>query len=83
MKVLDVRKLAEPQAAHVYLKEMLNLPEYYGMNLDALYDCLGEKRDLEVGLIYSDQAEGYAGKVLRVLEDAAQENEYFCLKELK
>lgn len=27
---------------HDYLKEVLNFPDYYGKNLDALYDCLTE-----------------------------------------
>ena len=25
---------------HDYLKKVLNFPDYYGKNLDALYDCL-------------------------------------------
>ena len=28
------------QRGHDYLAEALNLPDYYGKNLDALYDCL-------------------------------------------
>ena len=30
---------------HQALKTLLSLPEYYGMNADALNDCLGEKAD--------------------------------------
>ena len=30
------------ETAHTYLKEILHLPDYYGRNLDALYDCLCE-----------------------------------------
>ncbi len=82
MKVLDVRKLCEAKAAHQYLKEMLDLPDYYGMNLDALYDSLGEKGDCEIGLIYCTQASDYAEKVLRVMEDAAEENSQLIIKKL-
>ena len=31
---------------HVALKKMLSLPDYYGLNADALNDCLGEKNEL-------------------------------------
>ena len=34
---------AVPQALHSALKNMLALPEYYGMNADALNDCLSER----------------------------------------
>ena len=29
---------------HRALQRMLSLPDYYGMNGDALYDCLSERR---------------------------------------
>ncbi len=39
--ILDCTRLAQShEQAHAYLKEMLDLPAYYGANLDALYDCL-------------------------------------------
>lgn len=35
---LDGRKIKED--SHEYLIKKLDLPDYYGRNLDALYDCL-------------------------------------------
>ena len=31
---------------HLALKKMLSLPDYYGLNADALNDCLCEKNEL-------------------------------------
>lgn len=42
---LDCRKMTDRQAAHTYLKEVLALPDYYGENLDALYDLLTEREE--------------------------------------
>ena len=40
---------------HDYLKEVFDFPEYYGKNLDALYDCLCEIGvDIEIVLINPD-----------------------------
>ena len=37
---LDGAKMPDKAAAHAYLKRKLDLPDYYGNNLDALWDCL-------------------------------------------
>lgn len=34
--------ITEKQQLHSYLKQALDLPEWYGNNLDALADCLGD-----------------------------------------
>lgn len=40
---------------HDYIKEVLNFPDYYGKNLDALYDCLTEIGiETEIKLINAD-----------------------------
>ena len=40
---LDANQYATAQDLHLALKRLLSLPDYYGMNLDALHDCLGER----------------------------------------
>lgn len=75
MKVtLDARQLDERGQAHAYLKAMLSLPDYYGNNLDALYDCLTEMRELEVTFVRTEGTGGYFPRVYRIFEKAAKEN---------
>lgn len=40
---LDAAGLADREQLHRTLKLLLDLPDYYGMNPDALHDCLGER----------------------------------------
>ena len=40
--ILDGKCMRDFESAHDYLSRVLRLPEYYGRNLDALYDCLSE-----------------------------------------
>ena len=37
---LDGAEMPDKASAHAYLKRKLDLPDYYGNNLDALWDCL-------------------------------------------
>ena len=78
MKVtLNCENLVKREQAHAYLQEALNLPEYYGRNLDALYDCLTEMSGCTIalrGASWLRRADGYGVWILRTLEDAAREN---------
>ena len=42
MKIIIIDGELLAKNPHNYLKKQLNFPDYYGENLDALYDCLTE-----------------------------------------
>ena len=63
---------ATPRDLHAALKSMLSLPDYYGMNADALHDCLSERRE-PVSLWIASPGEGEVARslsaVCAVVED--------------
>ncbi len=73
--VLDGRILADEAKAHRYLKEKFSFSEYYGGNLDALYDCLTELQDVEIVVNAAEKKTPYLQKILRVFEAASKESE--------
>ena len=82
---IDLRCLREKETAHTYLAEVLGFPEYYGRNLDALYDCLQEMNDCCLLLEHKDEASlygTYGEKILRVIKEAAKENPALTFLEL-
>ncbi len=80
MKIIsvDCGEIHSRQELHSRLSEALLLPEWYGNNLDALYDCLTDLHtETAILLLQFDalrqELGNYAEGVRRVLRDASWE----------
>lgn len=78
--VLKIEDFTSTSELHTYLQDALGLPDYYGDNLDALYDCLTELEDeMEIVVpqaVAEDDALGeYGERLLQVFEEAGAEND--------
>ena len=49
--VIDGNNFDSIENLHLHLKRKLKLPEHYGNNLDALWDCLSGQTELPLTLI--------------------------------
>ena len=77
---LSGNKMLTKEAMHTYLARKLKFPSYYGKNLDALHDCLGEiSHPLHLTVTFTDRLTeelgNYGETFLEVLKDVAEENE--------
>lgn len=76
---LDGRQMTDRESAHCYLQQQLALPEYYGRNLDALYDLLTERQE-STTIIVRNRSElerhlgSYGQALMKALYDGAREN---------
>ena len=76
---LDITPFEEKISLHSYLKEQLELPFYYGANLDALFDELTSMTDtLLITLRHAEKPQGvmeeYLPLLLAVFRDAMRDN---------
>ena len=81
---VDLRKIYTRESLHQALMDALELPDYYGKNLDALMDCMTEIReDCEIELTglseLTDNLMEYAERFLTTLHLAAFENHHITL----
>ena len=78
MKIIIIDGKLIKEEGHDYLKEAFNFPDYYGKNLDALYDCLTEIGvKTEIQLINKDFV---SNDLLNTFIDAVDENSFLKFK---
>ncbi len=74
--IADFNGVRQYEEIHKALKDGLDFPNYYGENLDALWDCLTETVGNNVKIIlknyqYVEKAnEEYASQIIEVFKDA-------------
>lgn len=75
--ILDAKKMAEKEKMHEYFAKKFNLPEHYGRNLDALFDCLCEINEPTlIKLKNEDALQGDTKEsLIRLFHDVCNENE--------
>lgn len=83
--VLNGNRMTSREAAHAYIGRRLGFPEYYGGNLDALWDMLSTvSYPLHISIINTErlheQLGEYAESLLSVFMEAGEENENLSLE---
>jgi len=76
---IDCTHIETPAVLHQQLADAFSFPEWYGHNLDALYDCLSEVAE-ETELILSNwhaleyRLGDFSGKLVYVFHCATEDN---------
>lgn len=70
--ILDAECMKERKSAQEYLQYRLSFPDYYGKNLDALYDLMSEMSNVEVEIINinEENEKSYLNRIITVMKDA-------------
>ncbi len=83
---LDGKEFKDIEVTHDLLMSKLELPDYYGKNLDALWDCLTGWIDVPVRIKWDNYGDsyknmgGYAEELKAVFEEAASENDEIIIE---
>lgn len=82
--LIDGSQVENPTGLHQTLAEELSFPDWYGANLDALYDCLTDiTQDVELVITHWHHVaytlKDYAEKLLYVFSCAATENKHLTV----
>lgn len=77
--ILDGREIKDRGMLHDTLAVSLRFPDWYGRNLDALYDCLTDlQEDTEIQILHESIMEEHLGEyaisLVKVIHMAAEDN---------
>lgn len=68
---IDLKGAATREEFHERVRQTLPVPEWYGNNLDALYDVITEQADLTVRFLHAEQLPPrYAAALERMSKDS-------------
>ena len=75
--ILDAKKMLKKEKMHEYLAKKFDLPEHYGRNLDALFDCLCEINESTLIKLKNENAldDGTKESLIKLFRDVCNENE--------
>ena len=78
--LLDGENINTKKEAHEYISKALNFPDYYGKNLDALWDMLSTY-DEPIHIVFKNaqtlriNLEEYGNKILKIFLEAKENND--------
>lgn len=76
--IIHCGQIDSPRTFHRVLARELHFPEWYGGNLDALYDCLTQlNAGTKLRLVGFDTLGSFSRGFRRVMEDACTDNPNF------
>ena len=83
--ILDGQEMTTIEKTHKYLSAQLNFPDYYGENLDALWDILSTVSEpIQIRLINQEKLDFHLGEyaqgLMSVFFEAALANEDLCFE---
>ena len=83
--ILDAKKMLEKENMHEYFAKKFDLPEYYGKNLDALFDCLCEINEPTLIKLKNENAldDGTKESLIQLFRDVCSENALVKFEPLK
>ena len=75
--ILDAKKMLKKEKMHEYFAKKFDLPEYYGRNLDALFDCLCEINEPTLIKLKNEKFLDDSAKesLIQLFRDVCNENE--------
>ena len=77
---LFAQEMTDRDAAHDHLAEVFGFPDWYGRNLDALWDLLGDiSAPTHIHLYSCQLLSGYGLRMLQVIVRAVAENPSLAL----